>query len=83
MLVIIIIKARAELETTRKKAFPVGGLKHSYTGIRPHENPNNVQHSLKKTKKLSAGQINQMTVNCFLKILKTHSVKKIPRQGIP
>ena len=52
IIIIIIIKQRAELETTRKKALPVGGLIHSHTDKCPHANPGNVQHSRKENEKI-------------------------------
>ena len=73
---------KVELKTTRKKALLVGGLIHSNTDIGPHATTATSSTAKKKTKKLLGGQINQVTVNSFLKILKAHSVKNISGQGI-
>ena len=52
IIISIIIKSRAELETTRKKAIPVGGLIHSHTDKSPYANPGNVQHSWRENEKI-------------------------------
>ena len=60
---------KVELKTTRKKALLVGGLIHSHTDIRPHATPATSSTAKKKTKKLLVGQINQVMISSFLKIL--------------